>query len=59
MSHVVSVTNGRTRNAIAMAQQPLSDRKNRLGWGMGAEVKILSKMSWRLEAVSMVLFCIG
>ena len=39
MSHVVLVTNGRTENVVTMAQQPLSDKKNRLGWGMGAEVK--------------------
>ena len=24
---------------VAMAQQPISDRENRLGWCMGAEVK--------------------
>ena len=39
MSHVVLVTNGRTGNVVTMAWQPLSDRENRLGWGMGAEVK--------------------
>ena len=36
---MVLVTNGRTGNAVTMAQQPLSDRRNRLGWGMGAKVK--------------------
>ena len=52
------VTNERTENVVAMAQQPMSDRENRLGWCVGAKVKILSKISWRHRAVSMVLLCI-
>ena len=42
-----------------MAQPPMSDRENGLGWCMGAEVKKLAKTSWKLIVVSMVLFCIG
>ena len=37
----------------------MSDRKNGLGWCMGAEVKNLAKMSWKFIVVSMALFCIG
>ena len=53
------VTNGRRENAVTVAQQAMRDRKYRSEQCMGAKVKIWSKMSWRLEAVSMVLFCIG
>ena len=34
----------------------MSDRRNGLGWGVGTEVKYLSKMSWKPKFVSMVLF---
>ena len=55
----VLVINERVQNVVAVAQPPMSDRESGLEWHMGAEVKNLARMSWRLRVVSMVLFCIG
>ena len=33
------MTNGKTGNAVAMVQQPMSDRESGLGWCMGAKVE--------------------
>ena len=48
-------------NVVTVTQQPTRDRENVLGWCMGDEVKklFLAKTSWKVEVVSMVLFCIG
>ena len=55
----VLVTNERTWNAVAVAQPPMSDRENVLGWHMGAEVKYFGKDVMQIVVVSMVFFCIG
>ena len=34
---------GGQKNSVVMAQQPMRDRKNRLGWCIGTEVKKIVK----------------
>ena len=59
MSHVDGWPMVGQKNSVIVAQQPMRGRENRSGWCIGTKVKNLSKMSWRLEAVSMILFYIG
>ena len=47
------------KNWVVMALHPMNNKENRSGQCIGAEVKNLSKISWRLEAVSMVLCYVG
>ena len=42
-----------------MALHPMNSKENKSGQCICTEVKNLSKMSWRLRAVSMVLCYIG
>ena len=53
------VTNGRRGNAVAVAWQPMRDRKNRSGWCVGAEVKNFVKDVMETQSCEHGFICIG